>query len=151
MKVLVVEDEEPKRLKIRAALNEIVQGCEVTEARSVNSAIKLLRSGAPDLILLDMSLPTYDVGPTESGGEPRGFGGVEVLRYIDRFKMNVPVVVVTAYDAFGRDGGQIDLEGMKKQLLENHPNTFRGAVYFNSIYETWKEELHDLVQEVVGP
>ena len=109
MNILLVEDEDPKRANIIRALNKIRPASDIIEARSVNSAITQLRSTVPDLILLDMSLPTFDIGPGEPGGRPQGFGGIEVLRYIDRFKLRVPVIVITAYEAFAREGRQIGL------------------------------------------
>jgi len=149
MKVLVVEDEDPKRANILASLTKQFPESEPVVARSVSSAIKTLRETVPDLILLDMSLPTFDIGPKESGGRPQGFGGIEVLRYIDRFDLAVPVVVVTAYEAFAKDGEQIDLNILSGQLAEAHPTNFRGIVYYNSVFETWQEELFRLVEGVL--
>jgi CheY-like chemotaxis protein len=133
MNILLVEDEGPKRNNIIRALRTIVSGATTAQARSVSSAIAHLRSATPDLILLDMSLPTFDIGPGEPGGRPQGFGGIEVLRYIDRFGLKVPVIVVTAYEAFSRDGQQIDLDALKSQLERAHPKTFRGVVFYNSL------------------
>lgn len=150
MRVLVVEDEDPKRDNILSTLADKYPEAKATIARSVSSAIKILRSDIPDLILLDMSLPTFDIGGKESGGRPQGFGGIEVLRYIDRFGADVPVIVITAYEAFAKDGQQIDLRVLGKQLTEAHPDNFRGVVHYNSVYETWQEELYNLIEKVTG-
>ncbi|NBB16589.1 response regulator [Caulobacter sp. SLTY] len=151
MKILVVEDEDPKRANILAALSNQFPSFQPKIARSVSSAIKFLREEVPELILLDMSLPTFDIGPQESGGRPQGFGGIEVLRYIDRFELDVPVIVVTAYEAFAKAGQQIDLNGLANQLSDAHPVNFRGIVYYNSVFEAWREELFRLMEDVVVP
>src|SRR4051812_42581245 len=98
MRILLVEDEAPKRDNIRSLLSQMALLEGVQEARSVGSAIRALRSGSFDLILLDMSLPTFDIVAGESGGRPQGFGGVEVLRYMDRFQVTTPAIVVTAFE-----------------------------------------------------
>lgn len=148
MRVLVVEDEDPKRANILAALRRFRPDSTPVEARSVSSAIQHLRGSTPDLILLDMSLPTFDVGPGESGGRPQGFGGVEVLRYIDRFGIRVPVIVITAYEAFAKDGRQINLTALEDQLKKAHGEMFIGIVYYNSVYETWLEDLSSAIDRV---
>jgi CheY-like chemotaxis protein len=145
MKVLVVEDEDPKRKKVQEALQELFPLAVMKVARSVTSAIHSLRTEKPTLILLDMSLPTFDVKPGEPGGRPQGFGGIEVLRYLDRFGLCVPVVVITAYEAFSREGEQIDLKGLEAQLSNAHPNSFCGIVLFNPLYDRWREELAERI------
>ena len=147
--ILIVEDEDPKRANIISALSELNISYDLIEARSVLSAINCLRATTPELILLDMSLPTFDIAPRESGGRPQGFGGVEVLRYIDRFGLSVPVIVVTAYEAFSQGGKQIGLNDLGKQLLLSHGAVFSGMIYYNSVYEKWREDLQKLVREVL--
>ena len=148
-KVLIVEDEDPKRANIVSALDELDIPYDLIEARSVLSAINSLRTTTPELILLDMSLPTFDIAPREAGGRPQGFGGVEVLRYIERFGLSVPVIVVTAYEAFSQGGKQIGLNDLGEQLLRSHGAVFSGLIYYNSVYEKWREDLHKLVRGVL--
>jgi CheY-like chemotaxis protein len=148
MRILIIEDEEPKRNSILAVLGDIVPDSEREEARSVQSAIGRLRADPPDLILLDMSLPTFDVRPGETGGRPQGFGGVEVLRYMDRFKLVVPVIVVTAYEAFPKDGRQIELSDLRDQLTKSHPKTFAGLIFYNSFYSGWRDELIQVMKRM---
>jgi CheY-like chemotaxis protein len=150
MNILLVEDEDPKRANIVKALNKIRPASQIIEARSVSSAITQLRSTVLDLILLDMSLPTFDIGPGEPGGRPQGFGGIEVLRYIDRFKLMVPVIVITAYEAFAREGRQIDLGALRSQLKAAHPRTFQGVVFYNSLLDAWSEELEKAIVDAVN-
>jgi CheY-like chemotaxis protein len=145
MKVLVVEDEDPKRRNVLLALREVLPEAEPTEARSVSAAIQQLRSTRPKLMLLDMSLPTFDVAAGEPGGRPQGFGGIEVLRYLDRFGLNVPVIVVTAYEAFSREGKQIDLTSLEAQLSKAHPDSFCGIVLYNPTFDQWRSELRLLI------
>ncbi|KPF52046.1 hypothetical protein IP65_17780 [Novosphingobium sp. AAP1] len=149
MSILLVEDEAPKRKNIRSLLEQMDLLGLVSEACSVGSAIRSLRSSSFDLILLDMSLPTFDIVAGESGGRAQGFGGVEVLRYMDRFKLPTAVIVVTAYPAFSQGDKEIDLTELGKNLEAQHPKIFRGIVFYNSMFSTWRDELKTKIEEVI--
>jgi len=146
MHILLVEDEAPKRENIRSVIDQRFPDRTLHEARSVGSAIKALRSQRFDLVLLDMSLPTFDIKVGESGGRPQGFGGVEVLRYMDRLSVIAPVIVVTAYPAFSQGDREIDLSALSKSLASDHPDAFKGVVFYNSMFSTWREQLHDAIE-----
>lgn len=150
MDILLVEDEPPKRENVKGVLDTLGLLHCVQEAASVGSAIKYLRTGKFDLVILDMSLPTFDIVAGESGGRPQGFGGVEVLRYMDRFKAYVPTIVVTAYPAFSQGDKEIDLSSLSETLKKDHPHTFKNLVFYNSMFSTWKEEFSQHVREALS-
>ena len=81
-RVLVVDDEAAVRTLLRRLLT--MQDYEVAEAEDGVTALKLLKSDRPDIVLLDVSLPTQD--------------GLEVLAAI-RKESDVPVILVTARGA----------------------------------------------------
>lgn len=141
-----MEDDDPKRKNILETLKDIAEEAQILEARSVNSALRRLRRESFDLVLLDMSLPSFDVGPSEPGGRPQGFGGIEVLRSMDRLGVRVPVVVITAYEAFPSGGAQITLDALKANLTRAHPKTFHGLVFYNSVFSKWSGDLTALVR-----
>jgi CheY-like chemotaxis protein len=149
MKILLVEDEEPKRKNTLIALRRAVPDPEVVEAKSVTSALRELRKQTFDLILLDMSLPTFDVGPGEGGGRPQGFGGIELLRSMDRYKLSVPTVVITAYEQFTSGGTQISLDTLTQTLANSHPAIFKGLVFYNSVVASWAEDLKRKISEAM--
>lgn len=149
MKLLLVEDEAPKQENLRQLLIAIVGPDNVKLAKSVRSAIDFLRSDTADLIILDMSLPTFDIGAEESGGRPQGFGGIEVMRFLDRLKQDSPVIVVTAFEAFAEKNRTVDLEELAIQLRTQHSRNFRGLVYYNTVIGTWHAELTDAVNKVL--
>jgi DNA-binding response OmpR family regulator len=57
-KVLVVDDEAPIRLLCRVNLE--AEGMEVLEAADGEAGLALARAEAPDLVLLDVMMPTMD-------------------------------------------------------------------------------------------
>ncbi len=143
LKILIVEDEVPKSTQIELFLRGLCIPMNIRFARSVNSALDCLDEEIPDLLLLDMSLPTIDVDipKKESGGRPQGFGGVEVLRHMKYSAISCPTIVVTGYEAFPREGGDLDITQLKLELELEFPNILHGILHYNSTYETWKSEL----------
>lgn len=149
MRILLVEDEAPKRANVRSLVEGMNINAVITEARSVGSAIRQLRRETFELVLLDMSLPTFDVGAGESGGRPQGFGGIEVLRYMDRFKVTAPAIVITAYPAFASGDQEIDLSSLSEKLKIDHPHSFSDLVFYNSMFSTWRVELEEMVRKAL--
>ncbi len=143
LRILIVEDEVPKTTQIELFLRGLCIPMDIRSARSVNSALDCLDEEIPDLLLLDMSLPTIDVDITnkESGGRPQGFGGIEVLRYMKFSAISCPTIVVTGYEAFSREGGDLDITQLRAELEHEFPNILHGVLHYNSTYEAWKSEL----------
>lgn len=140
--ILLVEDEAPKRTHIEHFLKSLSSGITVTVAQSVTSALDNLEKRLPDLLLLDMSLPTFDVGERESGGRPQGFGGIEVLRHMTMDGTNCPTIVITGYEAFLREAGKpVDLSQLRSELEKEFPKCLKGVLHYNSTYDEWKIEL----------
>ena len=81
--VLVVEDYDDVRQMLRILL-ESENFC-VLEASSGAEALKILSSGRPDVILMDLALPGFD-----------GFETIRRIRKIDGFQ-NTPIVILSAY------------------------------------------------------
>lgn len=88
-RILVVEDE----LVVRGALCQMLsgQGYEVITAVDGSEALRQVSGFAPDLILLDLGLPTDPFG----GGISDGFG---VMQWLKRGKQEepIPIIVLTA-------------------------------------------------------
>lgn len=150
MRLLIVEDEEPKRDAVQAFASRHFVWADIATARSVRSAIARIRDACPHLLLLDMSLPTFDIAPGEPGGRPQGEGGIEVLRYLEMSETVLPTIVVTGYDAFRRkDGQRIGYERLSDELRSDFPTLFRGLVHFDPIQGVWGEQMRELMQRVL--
>lgn len=142
MDVLLVEDEDPKRRHISEFLGELQPSISVRAARSVTTALDAVETKPPDLMLLDMSLPTFDVAAGEPGGRPQGFGGLEIVRTMALLGATCPTIIITGYEAFPSDSGEqvqlADLESDLHAVLGIH---FLGVLHFSSALDDWKTEL----------
>jgi CheY-like chemotaxis protein len=147
MKILIVEDDENKGVQISTFLHDTFPEATLQLERSLQSGLRRIRKELPGLVLLDMTLPTYDTGPDEPGGEPQIFGGQEFLRQIDRFEINVPVIVITQFETFGKPPKM--LPQLDEELRAEHPTVYRGAVYYHPSIHGWKEKLRQLVETAI--
>jgi CheY-like chemotaxis protein len=150
VKVLLVEDEDPKLAGLVKFLRDFEIPLSITVARSVKSALAELRTTSPDMLVLDMSLPTFDISLNEPGGRPQGFGGLEIVRYLDSVDSYTPTIVVSAYEAFSRSGQNIELKTLATELMRDYPQIISGVVYFNPMQGRWSEELTSLIESCIS-
>jgi CheY-like chemotaxis protein len=147
---LLVEDESPKLAHIRRYMRESFSSVSVVSALSVSSAIDAIDEGEFDFLLLDMSLPTFDVGQGETGGRPQGFGGIEILRYIAMSGLKLETIVLTGYEAFPDETGRIiDLDTLRTRLVTEFPGSVRNVIHFSSSLEGWKLSLREAVSAIL--
>jgi two-component system response regulator AlgR len=84
MRVLVVDDEPPARVRLRGLLSDI-SGIELAgEAASGLAALELASADRPDVVLLDVRMP--------------GMDGLEVARHLSRLPSPPAVIFTTAYE-----------------------------------------------------
>lgn len=145
----MVEDEVPKQRHIASFLNDVVRDLDLQVAKSVNSAVESLEAQNFDLMLLDMSLPTFDQDNDETGGRPQGFGGIEVAREMQMAGIHCKIVVITGYEVFPKgDGGQLNIGQLKADLQGEFAGLVVGVLHYNSALDEWKTNLLDIFQEV---
>jgi CheY-like chemotaxis protein len=149
MKILLVEDDEYKIDLIVPFIKSKILDVDLTFAVSVKSAKKALdNDNEIHVVLLDMTLPTFDMTAGSSGGRPQGFGGLEVLRYMEMVEDSRPVIIVTQFQSFDTDEGTKDISYLNDLLEKEGFENFKGIVPFSSTTESWKDELIKLIKEL---
>lgn len=81
IKVLLVDDEIDFIQTMRFWLSS--KGYSVSKALDGESAIRIIKKKAPDIIFLDLNMPVMD--------------GLETLKRIREFNQNLPVIIISAY------------------------------------------------------
>jgi CheY-like chemotaxis protein len=149
MRILVVEDDENKRLQLRHFLSRTFPEAQVNEARSLQGGLRLIRQNPPDLVLLDMTLPNYDADFDEPGGQTHIFGGREFLRQMDRFDISTPVIVVTQFETFGKGTSEMGLSELDAELSADHGGIYKGSIYYHAAIHGWEEQLENSMKRVL--
>ncbi len=150
MNILLVEDDENKQKQITNLLKREWPDAHLELKTSLQSGLRALSEQVFSLVILDMSLPNYEIGPEESGGTIHKLGGREFLRKMKRRARLIPTVVVTQYDTFGEGRERVDLSSLRSELARDYPGLCIGTLYYNSAIDSWREELTTLVRTVHG-
>jgi len=148
MNILIIEDDEDKSKKLEEYISLEFPSTYLSLAKSLSSGLKALIAGRDtlDVVLLDMSMPTYDICQQEpSGGAPENFAGKELLAQMRLRKIHIPVIVVTMYDSFGEAPNKVSLDRLIADLKMRYSPPFMGFVYYNSTQEGWRSSLKQLI------
>ena len=81
-KILIIDDDIPKLNALQAFIEKNSPDSSISIARSYNSGLGEVIRHTPDLILLDMSMPTYDTQDGSPGGKPRTISGLDILKEV---------------------------------------------------------------------
>ena len=145
MKVLIIDDSEYKIISIEKLLQELLHRPQIAVARSFQTGIKKLGLFAPDLVLLDMTLPTSETKDGHLDGRTRIYGGREILAEMELNEQKASVIVVTQFDRFGEPPLSVDRVTLFKQLEEEFPDTVIGGVYYSNVDSYWKSQIAKLI------
>ena len=148
MKILFIEDNQDKITKISSFLKEEFNQFEVIIKTSYQSGLKEIMNNHEkySFILLDMSLPTYDVAPDEPGGEPIPLAGEEILKEMYYADIMTSVIVVTMYVNFV---DKTNIEKLNQRLVSEYSDNYKGFVYFASNQNSWKEKLKEKIKTLI--
>ncbi len=144
-RVLIIEDDPNKSTVLRAAVAAGFPEVTIREERSYRSGVYALVTWHPNVVLLDMTLPTFDVTTTEPGGRPRIFGGKEVLQEMTRRQIRAATILVTQFESFGEGEKQRSLQELTAELAEKFAENFVGTVYYHPAHASWKAEIERLL------
>jgi CheY-like chemotaxis protein len=146
MSALIVEDDDLKMGRLRAFLSAELPEKPVEVARSYKSGLRAIMNQRRTLVVMDMTLPSFDITPGTDGGRPLRLGGAELLRQMKRRNVPYPTVVVTGFDTFGSGRDTATLDQLDAQLRDEFPTFYLGSVYFNATADDWKDQLRALLR-----
>jgi CheY-like chemotaxis protein len=148
MRILLVDDDKNKIKQISLFVSEILPYCDLSIKSSFQSGLKEIVLHPPDVLLLDMTMPNYDVTDREPGGRERRYAGKEILRQMQRRGLRVPVIIVTQYEQFEEDGRLFPLSELVAALRNEFTEFFTGAVFYQVANTEWMTELAELLKKV---
>lgn len=150
-RVLLVEDDAFKAKRISDFVRSRYKDATMCVERSVSSGLSSIVDSKPTIMLLDMSLSTYDVGPHEAGGRPQNFGGLTVFEHMVRRKISIPTIVITQFPGFKRDdGAEVSLDALRSELHLKFPNTFKALLWYSSGDRKWEAELEYWMNDILS-
>jgi hypothetical protein len=148
MQVAIIEDDSNKRQQLRELTCLILPQAEILEAKSFSSGRELIITHRPSIVLLDMSMPMFDVTHKDKGYKPLGFAGRDIMDEITRFRIPSSIIVVTQFDVFGTGKEKKTLKELSDELEMAFPRCYRGTVYYHPAMSGWKTSLTEMVQRL---
>jgi len=143
-KILIIEDDKMKIEKLKLFL----ENDEITVKESFQSGMRELKSNHKnyDYLILDMTIPIWEKGNNDLGGNYEQFGGEKILREMKRKKLFLPTILFTMFDVFPTKDGNITFEEINSIFKNSFEEFYLGAVFYNAIEDNWKTELSNLIQ-----
>jgi CheY-like chemotaxis protein len=146
MKILIVENDPNKSSVVEFfLLTELdISPEEVEIARSFQSGLESILQHKYDLLILDMSIPTFDITDFDDGGETLDRGGEVIMHEMKREDITIPSIILTQYEDFGG----VSLSKIDDALFSEFPDMYLGCIYYNTSQTNWHKELKSKISQL---
>lgn len=145
MKILLIEDNILKREKVVTFIETTFPEAAIESAASYNAGLSLALSEDFTLLILDMSLPTFDKTQNNRGGRFRVFGGREIAQRLKRAGKLTNFVILTGYKDFVEDAEKLTLEQVSEKLYALS-DAFLGVILYESSSSKWKSDISEAIK-----
>lgn len=150
MKILIIEDDLNKLQSVKDFLSDFFQRKEflydLTIKHSYQSGLESILNETFNLLLLDMSLPNFDIDENNDSGDPLSKGGELILYEMDAMGINLKTIIITQHEDF--DG--VSLESINSDYKDKFPEIYLNYVFYNSIESNWEIELEQILIGVIS-
>lgn len=141
MNILLVDDSDYKLQEIKTLLDDIPISKEVRVARSFQGCLRVLEEFVPDVVLMDMTLPTSEDPDGGLDGRDRLFGGRDLIAEIDFSGISTKVIIVSQFDQFDEASIAINLQTLTRRLQAEYPKLLIGSIYYSNVDSAWQKQL----------
>lgn len=142
MRIFIIEDDLLKLKKIEDFIVSAFPEAILSNYGSFNSGLRACEKEIPDLVILDMALPTFDRQPNKREGRLRPLGGYDLLRKFSLKELPIKAIVVTQLTEFGDGVEEMSFSDISKICNDEYPEYFLGSVYFGQASLDWQVELY---------
>jgi DNA-binding NarL/FixJ family response regulator len=145
MKILFIEDHPLKQAQINKFVLEKFSDCQIESKNSYISGLKELikNHNNYDVLLLDISMPNYDISSEDSGGDWMPLAGKNILKEMYLRDIPTKAIVVTMHGSFD-DGTKIT--ELDSELKREFSDNYIGYVFYSQLNEDWKDKICQLLK-----
>lgn len=145
MKILFIEDHPLKQAQINKFVLENFSDCQIESKNSYISGLKeLIKNHSNyDVLLLDISMPNYDISSEDSGGDWMPLAGKNILKEMYLRDIPTKAIVVTMHGSFD-DGTKIT--ELDSELQKEFSDNYIGYVFYSQLNEDWKDKICQLLK-----
>ncbi|MCA4783275.1 hypothetical protein IF125_13610 [Empedobacter stercoris] len=144
--ILIIEDD---KVKIERLITYFSSE-KITIKESFQSGLSEIKNNkdAYDFLILDMTIPLWEKGNNDLGGNYEQFGGEKILREMKRRKLFLPTILFTMFDIFPTKEGNITFNEVNSIFKKDFSDFYLGAVFYNSNEDNWQIEMSNLISEI---
>lgn len=144
LKILIIEDDDNKCSEIESYLKKTFYNISLKYGKSYQSGIQEAINERYDLLLLDMSIPNFDINENEDGGSTLKNGGELIIMELIDENVDFKCVVLTQYETFNDE----TLDAIDTRLKENCGSKYLGCIRYSAWKNDWKELLKNIIQNL---
>jgi DNA-binding NarL/FixJ family response regulator len=144
MRILLVEDDEHKMKDIIQYLNQIKRDVVIDTAFSVESGVQKAVDNPYDLILLDMTIPNFDITESSDGGKSYKNGGEIIVKELLDEDVAFKCAIITQYETFNNE----TIDQISQRVRSLCGDNYFGYVKYSTSDDAWKELLKKLIEDV---
>lgn len=149
MDILIIEDDSNKLKEMISLLDKLEKTNNkkmiIKSKSSYQSGLCEIFNNTYDLLLLDMTIPNFEITLHDDGGDSLDLGGELIIQEMNRDDKKIKTIIVTQYEEFNG----ISLADIDNDLKENYSDFYLGYVSYNASETTWKNELEKLIMEYI--
>ena len=144
MNILLVEDDEHKMNDIISYIDTLKKSIIVETARSVESGVQAAVDKQYDLILLDMTIPNFDITEKSDGGKSYKNGGEIIVKELLDEEVAFRCAVITQYETFNNE----TIDQISQRIRQLCRNDYLGYVKYSTNTESSRQGLKELIEHV---
>lgn len=150
MKILIADDSNLKQELIKNFLKSIIAEVEIIQTYAFNTSFLEIKKKKIDLILLDMTMPSFEKSPEKVDIENslKTLAGQSIISKMSYRNINIPTIIVTQFEVFGRFNSITPIEEITKELMDLHPKIVKGSILFDVQTQVWQEQLQHMIKGI---
>ena len=142
MEVLIIEDNANKLKQIKEFFYEYYPDWSLTESHSFKDGILKVYEQKWRLIILDMTLPTYELNYNENCEDLLAVAGKNIMKRMINKKIYIPVIIITQFEKFDND--RVTLESLNQEFERDFEGIWKGTVFYEN--DDWRISLKKLIE-----
>ena len=144
MRILLVEDDKLKMNDIINYLKKKKKKIEVETACSVESGVQSAVDNTYDLILLDMTMPNFNITEKSDGGKSYKNGGEIVVKELLDEEVDFRCAIITQYETFNNE----TIDQISQRISKLCQDNYFGYIKYSTDNDAWKGKLKELIEHV---
>lgn len=146
MRILIVEDDMFKSNDLKSFIEKHFKDSMIIVAKSYQTGCNAAFNEKFDLLILDMSIPNFDIGDGENGGYTLKNGGELIMRELLDERRAFNAVIVSQYETFGGE----TIEQIDNRLKKLCSLNYYGWITYSTSNNDWQEKLLNTIKNVIN-